>query len=91
MRTLLSGRSGVMITRQGESIVPIPLNEMIDPATGRTRLRLVDTAAESHQNAWALQVRVEESDLTDPEKLAAIAETAKLSPEEAKERYRPLP
>jgi len=91
VRTLLSGRSGVMITRQGESIVPIPLNEMIDPATGRTRLRLVDTSTASHQNAWALQVRIEESDLADPEKLRAIAETARLSPEEAKERYRPLP
>jgi 6-phosphofructokinase 1 len=91
VRTLLSGRSGVMITRQGKSIVPIPLNEMIDPATGRTRLRLVDTSTESHQNAWALQVRMEESDLIDPAKLGPIAETARLSPEEAKERYRPLP
>jgi 6-phosphofructokinase 1 len=91
VRTLLSGVSGVMITRQGERIVPIPLNEMIDPATGRTRLRLVDTSSASHQNAFALQVRVEPSDLTDPEMLKAIAETAKLSPEEAKERYQPLP
>jgi 6-phosphofructokinase 1 len=91
VRTLLSGRSGVMITRQGESIVPIPLNEMIDPQTGRTRLRLVDTSTESHQNAWALQVRIEESDLADPQTLHTIAETARLSPEEAKERYRPLP
>jgi 6-phosphofructokinase 1 len=91
VRTLLSGVSGVMITRQGERIVPIPLNEMIDPTTGRTRLRLVDTSSESHQNAFALQVRVEPSDLTDPKKLEAIAETARLSPEEAKERYRPLP
>jgi 6-phosphofructokinase 1 len=91
VRALLSGRSGVMITRQGESIVPIPLNEMIDPATGRTRLRLVDTSSESHQNAFALQVRIEESDLSDPEKLAALAESARLSPQEAKERYRPLP
>ena len=80
-----------MITRQGQTIVPIPLNEMIDPATGRTRLRLVDTSTESHQNAWALQVRMEESDLIDPAKLGPIAETARLSPEEAKERYRPLP
>jgi 6-phosphofructokinase 1 len=91
VRTLLSGRSGVMITRQGESIVPIPLNEMIDPETGRTRLRLVDTSTESHQNAWALQVRIEDSDLADPQTLHTIAETARLSPEEAKERYRPLP
>jgi 6-phosphofructokinase 1 len=91
VRTLLSGRSGVMITRQGESIVPIPLNEMIDPDTGRTRLRLVNTSSESHQNAWALQVRMEESDLTDPDKLEAIAKTARITPEEARERYRPLP
>jgi 6-phosphofructokinase 1 len=94
VRTLLSGGSGdsgVMITRQGESIVPIPLSEMIDPVTGRTRLRLVDTSSDSHQNAWALQVRMEESDLTDPEMLAAIAGTARISPEEAKQRYRPLP
>jgi 6-phosphofructokinase 1 len=90
VRALLSGESGVMITRQGETIVPIPLREMIDPETGRTRLRLVDTSSESHQNAWALQVRMEDSDLADPETLETIAETARLSPEEAKERYRPL-
>ena len=91
VRTLLSGRTAVMITRQGESIVPIPLNQMIDPATGRTRLRLVDPSSESHQNSWALQVRIEESDLSDPEKLAALAESARLSPQQVKERYRPLP
>jgi 6-phosphofructokinase 1 len=90
VRSLLSGKTGVMITRQGETIVPIPLSEMIDPKTGRTRLRLVDTSAESHQNAWALQVRMEASDLTDPATLEAIAQTARLSQEEVKERYRPI-
>jgi len=90
VRALLSGRSGVMITRQGESIVPIPLNEMIDPKTGRTRLRLVDTSTESHENAWALQVRIENSDLESPEMLKALAETARISEEEVKERYRPI-
>ena len=90
VRTLLAGGTGVMITRQGESIVTLPLREMIDPETGRTRVRLVDVDSESHQNAWALQVRMEESDLTDPETLKAIAETARLTPEQAKERYWPI-
>ena len=90
VRALLSGESGVMITRQGETIVPLALREMIDPETGRTRVRLVDVASESHQNAWALQVRMEESDLTDPESLKTIAETARITPEEAKERYWPI-
>ena len=62
----------------------------IDPKTGRTRVRLVDTSTESHENAWALQVRVENSDLEDPEMLKALAETARISEQEVKERYRPL-
>jgi 6-phosphofructokinase 1 len=90
VRTLLSGSSGVMITRQGESIVPIPLSEMIDPKTGRTRVRLVDTSTDSHENAWALQVRVENSDLEDPVMLKKLAETARIPEEEVKERYRPV-
>jgi 6-phosphofructokinase 1 len=90
VRTLLDGESGVMITRQGETIVTLPLREMIDPETGRTRVRLVNVDSASHQNAWALQVRMEESDLTDPESLKIIAETARISPEAAKERYWPV-
>jgi hypothetical protein len=90
VRTLLAGRSGVMITRQRGAIVPIPFEEMIDSETGRTRVRMVDTSTESHENAWALQVRIEDSDLDDPDKLDAIAKTARLSREEVMQRYRPL-
>jgi 6-phosphofructokinase 1 len=89
VRTLLSGRSGTMITRQEGAIVPIPFGEMMDPESGRTRVRLVDTSTESHLNATALQVRLEGPDLEDPEKLAAIAKTVGLTPEEARERYAP--
>jgi 6-phosphofructokinase 1 len=89
VRTLLSGRSGTMITRQEGAIVPIPFGEMMDPESGRTRVRLVDTSTESHLNATALQVRLEGPDLEDPEQLAAIAKTVGLTPEEARERYAP--
>ena len=39
----------------------------------------------------AAKALMEDSDLTDPQTLQTIADTARLSPEEAKERYRPLP
>jgi len=40
--------------------------------------------------ARALQERVEREDLEDPKRLEAIANAAKLSPDEAKRRYAPL-
>jgi 6-phosphofructokinase 1 len=88
VRTLLAGRSGVMITRQGGAIVPIPFDEMMDAETGRTRVRLVDTATESHRNASALQVRIEGPDLDPGERLDAIARVVGLEPAAAAARYR---
>lgn len=86
VRVLLEGRSGVMITRQESAIVPIPFEELMDPETGRTRIRLVDTSTQSHETAWALQVRIEKADL-EGESLEAIASAANLDPERTRERY----
>jgi 6-phosphofructokinase 1 len=87
VRTLLNGTSGVMITRQGSGIVPIPFDEMMDPKTHKTRVREVDVETESHGSARALQVRIEPGDLDDAKRLARIAEAAKLTPEQARERW----
>jgi ATP-dependent phosphofructokinase / diphosphate-dependent phosphofructokinase len=90
VRTLMSGRSGVMITRQEGAIVPVPFDEIMDPATGRTKVRMVDTSSESHRSATALQVRVEMADLEDPTWASSLARTANLDVEQVRERYRPL-
>ncbi len=87
VRTLLGGTSGVLITRQDAQIVPIPFDELMDPKTHKTRVRLVDIETESHGSARSLQVRIEPSDLEDPERLARIAEAAKLTPEQARKRW----
>jgi 6-phosphofructokinase 1 len=88
VRTLLGGTSGVMITRQGAEIVPIPFDQLMDPKTHKTRVRLVDIETESHGSARSLQVRIEPRDLEDAELLGQIAETAKLAPAVARERWR---
>ena len=87
VRTLLNGTSGVVITREGSQIVPIPFDEMMDPKTHKTRVREVDVETESHGSARALQVRIEPDDLADAKRLARIAEAAKLKPEQARERW----
>ena len=54
-----------MITRQGGAIVPIPFEKMMDPKTGKTRVRLVDPTTDAHRSARSLQVRLERADLDD--------------------------
>jgi len=77
----------VLVTRQGQRIVPVPFEEIVDPATGRARLRAVDVESDSYRNALALQERVTADDLADEGRLAAIAKAAGLEPAEARERY----
>jgi len=88
VRSLLNGASGVMITRQGGAILPIPFGELMDPKTHKTRVRLVDIETESHGSARSLQVRIEPRDLEDAERLGQLATTAKLAPAAARERWR---
>jgi 6-phosphofructokinase 1 len=90
VRTLLAGTSSVLITRQAQRIVPVPFAEILDPRTGRARVRGVDTSSDHYRNALALQERVGAEDLADAARLAAIAKAAGLPPEEARRRYAPL-
>jgi 6-phosphofructokinase 1 len=90
VQTLLAGGSSVLITRQAHRIVPVPFSEILDPRTGRARVRGVDTRSDHYRNALALQERVTADDLADPERLNAIAKAAKLSPEQARARYAPV-
>ena len=90
VRALQAGHSSALITRQSGAIVPVPFADIVDPATGRARVRQVDTTTDSYRNALALQERITAADLDDPDTLARIAAAAGLSPEEAKQRYQPL-
>jgi 6-phosphofructokinase 1 len=90
VQALLEGRRDVLITRQAGRIVPVPFAELMDPATGRTRVRMVDTRSDDFRAARALQDRVERDDLDDAERLGAIAAAAKLAPDQALQRYAPI-
>jgi 6-phosphofructokinase 1 len=87
VRELLAGVTNAMITRQGMAIVPVPFEDIMDPRTGRTRVRLVDTGTESHASATALQVRIEPEDLERRETLELLARTLRLEAEAVRERY----
>jgi len=66
VKYLLSGGSGALVALSGGRLVPITLDELRDPETGRVRVRMVDTTTESFHVALKYMTRLLPEDLVDP-------------------------
>ncbi len=76
---LLEGGNGVMASMQGGHFVPVPFEEMLDSATGRTRVRLVDLNSTRYAIARRYMIRLRRDDIDDAHELAKIAATSGVS------------
>ena len=84
---LLSGGNGVMISMQGGHFVPIPFAQLVDPQTGRTKVRLVDIHSTRYAIARRYMIRLRRDDFDDAHELAKFAATAGLSLEEFRSEF----
>ncbi len=84
---LLSGGSSAMVSMQGGHFVPIPFDTMIDPETGRTRVRSVDVNSARYAIARRYMIRLRHEDFENREDLTKLAAIAHTSPEAFRERY----
>lgn len=84
---LLSGGNGVMISMQGGHFVPIPFAQLLDPKTGRAKIRLVDTHSTRYAIARRYMLRLRRDDFNDPHELARFAATAGLSLQEFRDQF----
>jgi 6-phosphofructokinase 1 len=87
---LLAGGNAVVISMQGGHFVPVPFEGMLDPATGRARLRLVDIHSTRYAIARRYMLRLRRDDFDDPHELAKFAATAGLSLQQFREEFEPL-
>jgi ATP-dependent phosphofructokinase / diphosphate-dependent phosphofructokinase len=87
---LLSGGTNAMVSVQGGHFVPIPFSEMIDAATGKTKVRLVDVRAERYAIARRYMIRLRRDDFDDPHELAKFAATARMSLQEFRKEFEGL-
>jgi len=78
-RFLLEGGSSAMVSVQGGRFVPIPFAQMIDPQTGRTRVRLVDTNSARYGVARRYMIRIRRDDLGNPTVMERIAAVTNVS------------
>jgi len=81
---------GAMISLQGGQLVPIPFSEILDPETGKTQVRKVDTNADSYSVARELMIRLERSDFEDEAQLQKLSEAAKMSVEDFQKQFGPV-
>src|SRR2546421_11947391 len=90
VRFLLEGGSNAMVTIQAGRLVPIPFGLMVDPKTGKVRVRYVDVESEMYQTLSAYMIRLKPEDFATPESLAALAKAGNLSETELLSRFSPL-
>jgi 6-phosphofructokinase 1 len=89
VRYLLGGGSGALIALAGGRVVPLKLEDLTDPATGRIRPRRVDVTTESYEVARSYMIRLEAADLKEPALSRLSAQTA-LSPAAFAARFGPI-
>ncbi|MFA0783858.1 diphosphate--fructose-6-phosphate 1-phosphotransferase [Fervidibacter sacchari] len=80
-------KEGGMVCLVGGRLEILPFDELRDPVTGRTKVRLVDINSEHYKVAREYMIRLEREDLENPEMLAKLAEAAKMTPEEFKKKF----
>ena len=87
---LLAGGDGVMISMQGGNFVPIPFAELVDPHTGRARIRVVDVRSTRYAIARRYMIRLRRDDFDDPHELAKFAATCGITLQEFRTQFEGL-
>ncbi len=80
-RYVHAGGSAAMISMQAGQFVPIPFERLMDPETGRAKVRLVDINSSRYRIAYRYMLRLRRDDFDDAGELASLAATAGTSAE----------
>jgi len=80
-------RYGGLVCLEEGCLQALPFEDIRDPATGRTRIRLVDIESEYYQVARDYMQRLERRDLEDPDMRAKLAAAAKVRPEDLERTF----
>ncbi len=84
---ILNGGSAAMVSIQNGHFVPMYFKDILDPATKKTKVRMVDPASESFYIARRYMLRLNQADFDDAHELAKYAATAGISLDEFKDQF----
>jgi len=84
---LLSGGNAAMVSLQGGHFVPVPFAELLDPKTGKAKIRLVDTRSTRYAIARRYMIRLRRDDFEDAHELAKFAATCGLHLQQFRDEF----
>ena len=84
---ILAGGNASMVSMQGGRFVPIAFTDMLDPQTGRARIRGVDIHSERYAIARSYMLRLKKEDFSDLRELAKLAATCGRSLQQFREEF----
>ena len=84
---LMQGKSGALVSIQGNKAVPIYFRDIFDEKSGKISVRTVDKDSVFYRIAREYMIRLEPDDFNDPAKLKEIAEAVGITPDEFKKEF----
>ncbi len=87
---ILEGGNAAMVSIQNGHFVPLYFKDMLDPQTGKARVRMVDITSEYYFIARRYMLRLNQADFEDPFELSKYAATVGMTVEEFVDRFKYL-
>lgn len=87
LKSDISKKTGAIISFVEGSLKPLPFGDMIDPNTGRLKVRKVNVNGEAYECARRYMIRLEKEDFTEPALLEKLASVVSMTPEKFKARF----
>jgi 6-phosphofructokinase 1 len=79
-----------MICVDAGKLVAIPLDQLLDPLTGKLQVRQVNIQTDSYAVAQEYMIKLKKQDFEEPEQLLALAKAARMTPEAFRKRFEHL-
>ncbi len=73
-------QEGGLVAQVENRIQVLPFRDLVDPVSGRMRIRTVDVNSAHYEVARRYMIRLEPEDLTDPRRLSGLADLAGVGP-----------
>jgi 6-phosphofructokinase len=89
-RYIIEGGTNALVTLQNGHFRPIPFAQIMDPQTGRMRVRMVDVDSTRYRIAHSYMLRLKKEDFADEAALGKLAVAAKLTPAKFREMFEPV-
>jgi 6-phosphofructokinase 1 len=84
---IIEGGNAAMVSIQQGHFVPLYFKDILDPNTGRAKIRMVDVNSEYYSIARRYMLRLNQADFDDPHEIAKLAATCGLSPEGFRDQF----